>query len=410
MTAPAYSVRTAAEQDWDAWTWLGEHAFGETQSAPARASERSVHEFDRSLGAYDGPTLVGTAAAYSLRMALPGAVHPVAGVTWVSVLPSHRRRGVLTTLMREQLHGLHADGREAVAALWTSEPAIYGRFGYGPASRHLELTVPRGRDALLPAPYDESLRLRLVPGAETAEAERLRARVLHHRPGMFERSAPWAARAAYDAPEDRAGASELRCVLAEDGSEVRGYARYATVPRWDASGPVGLVRVRELHAADPAAYAALCRYLCDLDLTSSVQLRNQPLDDPLLELLTDVRRAQPRIRDGLFVRLVDLDRALAQRRYAVPLDLVLEVRDELCPWNAGRWRLSGGPDGASCERTSAGADLALTVTELGAAYLGGTSLHRLASAGRVDELRPGAVDAASRAFRHEPAAYCDQVF
>jgi predicted acetyltransferase len=80
------------------------------------------------------------------------------------------------------------------------------------------------------------------------------------------------------------------------------------------------------------------------------------------------------------------------------VDVVLDVEDAFCPWNSGRWRLSGDAKGAVCGRTSDAADLALSVRELGAAYLGGVSLASLAGAGRVRELRQGALAEASVGF------------
>lgn len=415
MTEPqghprTYAIRTATEDDWADWIWVGDQAFGMTHTAAENARERSIHELDRSLGAYDGDTLVGTAASYSLRMTLPGGVHPVAGVTWVSVLPSHRRRGILSALMRAQLHGLHSAGGEPVAVLWASEAGIYGRFGYGAATQQLAFTLPRGADAIPAGPRDPSLRMRLVPGNAVDDVQGVRRRVVPTRPGLYEHDDRWAARAAFDPPGSRHGASALRCVLAEDSTGVRGYARYATSTSWAQAGPAGVVRLRDVHALDPAAYAALWRFVCDIDLTTSVEVRHRPIDDPLLDLLADYQRALPTVRYGIFARLVDLDRALALRRYCTPVDVVLDVRDDFCPWNAGRWRLVGSSEGSTCTRTDAAPDLALSATELGAVYLGGGSLERLAGAGRVQELRPGALRAASAAFRHDPAPACDEVF
>jgi predicted acetyltransferase len=108
--------------------------------------------------------------------------------------------------------------------------------------------------------------------------------------------------------------------------------------------------------------------------------------------------------DRLWLRPVDLDRALTGRSYRLPFDLVLDVRDDFCPWNTGHHRLSSDGGTVICEPTTAPADLRLTAAELGAAYLGGTSLTTLAAAGLVEELRPGALALASTAFRgdHEP--------
>jgi predicted acetyltransferase len=406
---PAYPIRVATEADWPDWVWVNDQSFGVTNSPGDNTRERAVHEFDRSLGAYDGDTLVGTTAIYSLRMSLPGGVHPVAGVTWVGVLPSYRRRGVLTALMRAQLDDLHERGAEPVAALWASEPAIYGRFGYGAASRHLALTIPRG-DVLAPAAADPSLVLRLARDGGLTDVESVRRRVVPRRPGLFEHDERWAARAAGDPPEHRRGASELRCVLACDEDGVRGYARYATRTRWELGVPKGVAVLRDLQALDPAAYSALWRFVTDLDLTTALEVRHRPVDDPLLELLVGVSAARPTVGDGLFVRLVDLDRALARRTYSAPVDVVLEVTDRFCPWNAGRWRLEGDPSGARCTPTEDPPDLSLTSTDLGAVYLGGGSLQRLALAGRVREVRHGALAPASAAFRHDPAPVCDEIF
>jgi predicted acetyltransferase len=141
-----------------------------------------------------------------------------------------------------------------------------------------------------------------------------------------------------------------------------------------------------------------------------------PVDDPLLDLLADSRLGRPRLSDGLWIRLVDVPRALARRHYACPVDVVIEVSDELCPQNQGRWRLTAttvsAPSGFSgtCERTSAPADLVLPVRALGAAYLGGTRLGPLAAAGLVTEVTPGSLAALSTAMSWDPAPWCPMIF
>jgi len=410
--APPYPLRALTPDDMAAAARLDSAAFGRDLRPEHIELERTVMEWERTVGAWDRDQLVGMTSAYSFSMTLPGGPQLVAGVTWVGVLPTYRRRGILASLMRHQLTSLHEDGREPAAALWASEPQIYGRFGYGAASRHLTLTIDRGPAALRPDPSDASVRLRLATPEESMPlVEPVYAAEAARRPGMIARDREaWQRRAIFDPESDRGGASAMRVVLAEDDAGVRAYARYSTVADWEGSGPAGVVRVREVFALDPAAEATVWRYLADIDLMAKVSVRDRPIDDPLIELLTDMRRADATLRDGLFVRLVDLDRALAARSYATCVDLVLAVADPLCPWNAGRWRLSGDETGATCEPTDQPADLALSATDIAAIYLGGTTLRSLADAGRVEEHRTGAVRAATLAFRSELAPWCSFVF
>ena len=335
---------------------------------------------------------------------------PAAGISWVGVLPTHRRRGVLSALMDHQLGALHDAGREPIAVLWASEPPIYGRYGYGLASRFWGVTVGRSATALDPAaPADPDLSLRLVPADDWKRTAGVYDTLTARRPGMFARNERWWKRAVMDLPDMRDGRSELRCVIVEDRAGVRGYARYATKQSFGDDFGQGKVSVREVMALDPAALATLYRYLFDLDLMGSTEIWNVPVDDPLLHWLQDPRRAKPGVGDALYVRLVDLAAALSARTYATDVDLVLEVTDARCPWNAGRWRVTGGTDGATCTRSDDAADLTLDVRELGAAYLGGTSLTELAGAGRVSG-DAAALHAATTAFTHNPAPWCPVVF
>lgn len=399
-------LRVLRDAEWDVWSDTLDAAFGEVPSPQERALRRELTEVERSLGVWDGAECVGTAGAISFGLTVPGGARvPVAGVTMVSVRPTHRRRGVLRSMIRHQLADVRGRG-EPLAVLTASEPAIYGRFGYGPAAQDMRLTVDTVRLAPPELPGVDGVRLRLVdPVAALADCERVYARLVPTRPGMLTRPPGWERAGVLDVPGERDGAAALQCVLAEVDGEVRGYARYAMKPQWDTAGPHGTVLVRHIEALDPVVYAALWRYLFGIDLTSSVSVATRPVDDALLHLVEAQRRCGIGLRESLFVRPVEVGAALAARTYRTPLDVVLEVADPLCPWNEGRWRLSGDEKGARCARTTDAADLALSVRELGSAYLGGFTLSSLAAAGRVHELRAGALGAASVAFGSDVAPW-----
>ncbi|NKQ28960.1 GNAT family N-acetyltransferase [Streptomyces galbus] len=388
------------QDDWDGWYDTLLRAFGGVPEAPEeRATWRALTECDRSLGVRDGDAWVGTAGAFSFRLTVPGGASvPAAGVTMVSVAATHRRRGVLTSMMRRQLEDVRSWG-EPLAVLTASEPAIYGRFGYGAATFALSAEVDTARVRLSVPPGTEDVRLRYAaPGDALAVCEAVYARTVPERPGMLARRPGWERVGLLDPESERGGASPLQCVLAQRDGETVGFARYRVRPEWTPSGAEGQVLLKDLAGVDPAARAALWRFLFDLDLTSSLRTRGRPVDEDWQYLVSDVRRCGLQVRDALYVRPVDVGAALQARTYQAPVDVVLEVADDFCPWNAGRWRLSGDAKGASCDRTTDAADLALSVRELGAAYLGGVSLASLAAAGRVRELRGGALAEASVGF------------
>jgi predicted acetyltransferase len=416
-----YPVRPIDENEIDGFINVDEHAFN---TSPWSDDDRRValdrFEFDRTLAAFDDTTPVGVTMCYSFQLSVPGLqMLPAAGVTFVAVMPTYRRQGVLSSLMRRQLADVRDRG-EPLAILWASEAVIYGRYGYGRASWHLDFTLRRGEGGLAAgrgASAGDGLRLRIAePEAALPELAKVYDAVLASRPGMFGRNDAWWRSAIFDPAGQRHGASPLRCLLAEDASGPRGYVLYAAVDTWTGFLPENVLTVRELMAADPAASAALCTDLLSRDLTTEFRLPHRPVDDPLLYQLADPRRTRPKLNDNLWVRIVDLPRALAGRRYSCPVDVVLEVRDEILPANAGRWRLSttaeapGGGLAASCVPASSPADLALDVTELGAAYLGGTRLGALARAGLVAEVRPGTVAELSAAMSWDPPPWSPMIF
>jgi len=390
----------------DQWAF----AFAETQADSDAAL--TGFEWDRTVAAELDGTLAGVHSVYSLRLPVPGGEVPVAGLTWVAVHPQHRRRGVLTAMMRHHLTSVH-EGGEAVSALWAAEPAIYGRFGYGLATLGMRLRLARGV-GLHDVPGSEDLHVTFAHAEAERHTEvvhRVFDRVREHRPGMVSRPGDLAARQLADPPVWREGSETLRLLLVSDAAgDPRGYALFRRKEKWEDAGPRGEVMVREAHAVDAAAARALWGRLSDLDLMATLRTDSRPLDDPLLHLLADPRAATPTVSDGLWVRLVDVAEALAGRRYTREVDVVLAVEDPLCPWNTGRFRLAGGPDGASCEPTPDPADLAVDVRALGSAYLGGQTLAGLHGAGRVTELRPGALAAASAALAWPVTPYCGWTF
>ena len=388
--------------------------FGETVRDSERERMAGVFEPERSLAVFDAGEIVATAGACTRDLTVPGGPRPVAGVTAVAVQPTHRRRGLLTELMRRQLTDLREREREPVAALWASEGGIYRRFGYGLAARQLTWQARGARIRLRPDAPAGPGRVTLVPPERARPHEMAVYDALSPATvGFLTRPGRWWDRRFADPEDQRDGATPRRHALhTEPDGTVTGYATYRTKQSWATSwseGAQGTVQVEDVHATTPAAYAALWTFLAGIDLHPRMTRALGPLEDPLTQLLADPRALAAEVFDSLWVRLVDVGRALAARTYRVPVDVVLDVRDEFCPWNAGTWRLSGDASGATCERTSDPAGLTVSATDLGAVYLGGPTLTQVAAAGRVGG--PAAtVSAVGLAFSGEDAPWCPEIF
>ncbi|MFG1608792.1 GNAT family N-acetyltransferase [Actinoplanes sp. NPDC049265] len=391
-TGDDVAVRAATADDWDEIHSLLNLVFHDPDDEEVRRVEGSVYEPERGLVATDGPVIVGHAAAYTRELTVPGAILPAAHVTLVGVAPTHRRRGVLSRMMRRQLAEIAEAGREPIAVLWASEGRIYPRYGYGLAAQRLSLHTNTRE---LSVPGTPAGRLRLVePAQATGDFAKVYEQLRADRVGWSSRDDRWWRFVLADYASRRQGGTERHGVVHEGPDGLTGYATWRTNDGWDANGPTSKVSVSEVVAADPETYATLWRFLLTLDLTRSLHATCLPLDDPIQHLVDEPRQLGARVQDGHWVRITDLPAALTARRYATDVDVVLDVTDPLLPGNTGRWRVTGG----ACEPATGPADLACTITELGAVYLGGTTLAALAAAGRVRELTPGAVNRASRAF------------
>lgn len=385
-------------------------AFGANVHEADLESNSRIFEQDRSLCAFEAGAMVATAAAFSFHMTIPGGELPAAGVTAVGVLPSHRRRGILTSLMRRQLDDVRSRG-EPLAILWASEGGIYQRYGYGLASLAGNIHIDRSRTAYR-ADFTPPGRMRLIETDEAATLlppiyERVRRTV----PGALTRAPAWWEAETLNDPEHwrRGGGPLFRAIYEVDG-RAEGYALYRINSSWDQVGPASTLMVREALGTSAAATAAVWRYLFDVDLVADIKASLVQADHPLLLLLAEPRRLRLSLSDGLWLRILDLPAALGPRSYAAEDSLVLQLTDAFCPWNEGRWRLETGPTGGSVSTTRDRADLILDETDLAAAYLGAFSFGDLAAAGRVIEANPGAARRADAAFRTDRAPWSPGMF
>ncbi|HTS72142.1 MAG TPA: GNAT family N-acetyltransferase [Gaiellaceae bacterium] len=369
---------------------------------PERFARLLPHE--RMHAAFADGEVVGGAGAFPFELSVPGGSRPCAGVTVVGVQPTHRRRGVLRAMMDAQLRDVHERG-EPLAALWASEETIYGRFGYGISAWAGEVKIPHEWDAFA-EPLERRGAVRLVSLETAAELfPPVYDVARRQRPGMPSRSREWWELRQLRAWGEDAGSPKRFAVL-EAGGEPQAYAIYRVHMEFEEGSSAARLAVSEAVGATPQATAELWRFLLDVDWIGTVEAHLLPPDHPLFLLLANPRRARYRLGDGLWMRLVDVGAALSGRAYAGDGAVVFELRDGVCEWNDGRWRVEGG----ACERTDAEPDLALDASALGSAYLGAVSFQELRAALRLEELREGAVERADALFGWRPLPWCPEIF
>jgi predicted acetyltransferase len=390
-------------------------AFSEEISDAAIENDRQTIELDRFFGALDGEAVVGCGGAYSFRLTVPGGEVGAAGITAVGVLPSHRRRGILRSLMR-RLVDQARERDEPIAVLWASEGAIYQRFGYGFGTLQTDFDALKDK-VIFSRPVKSPGQMRIV-GVDEA-AERFPAifdAIRRSTPGFLTRTdARWRFELLADAEWMRHGNGAKVLALLEVNGKARGFVIFRTRSDWDSSGAKHVISVLDLMGLDPVVEQALWQWVFSIDLVASIRGSRGPVPHPLQLLVTEPRRLNARVSDATWLRIIDLPAALVARSYRGPGSLVVEVTDAFCPWNAGRWQLTvpgAGGEPASLDRVSTQieADLTADIRDLASVYLGALRFSDLARAGRVTECRPGAVALADQLVATPSAPWNSTMF
>ena len=385
-------IRIINENEFDSWARASARAFGNHASDEYVRMSRAFTELDRTFGALDGNEVVGTTTTRTSAMTVPGGIAKLGFVDDVTVLPTHRRRGIMTRMMRAQLDQMRERG-EPLAALSASESLIYERFGYGIATWFHRWKIDR-RHTEMKVPPSGGGNMRFISADTAREAwPKLHSKMRESRIGMIHYDAAYWKAALWDAEFMRDGATEFFHVAYMRGDRIAGLCTYRRRER--------TILVPYLLGEDPEVEAELWQYCFGIDLTLETQAFVRATDDPLPWRLEDPRRLERSLGDHIWLRLVDVKEALTMRGYAEPAVLTLRVHDQFCSWNDGIYTLQAGVDGAECTRSEREPQIELGVSDLAAAYLGGVSFSTLARAGRIKEHIPGALKSADRVFRTE---------
>lgn len=387
-------MRTVTADEFAKWLSAESRAHGNRLADDPEAL-RSHFDLDRTVVVLEQGNIVGGSHSRRVDMSLPGATTTISGICNVSVQPTHTRRGVMTQMMQHQLNDFHQRD-EPLAALFSTESIIYGRFGYGIGSLYERWTIERPYTAYT-RPYKSRGQVFFVDPEDTPkQLPEVFQRSTKDRPGMFQREQHHWERDSRAQEHSQGGPGGLFYVAYEENGRIDGYATYR-------STGTTLV-VNELMAATQEATAALWRFCFDVDRMSTTEALKRPVDDPLPWMLADPRRLQRSTRDGVWVRIVDARAALELRRYLREDRLVLEVKDDTCPWNEGRFELESSPEGASCRVSSKSPDLLLNVTHLASVFMGAVSFSTLAGASLIEECTPNALLRADCMFasRYQP--------
>ena len=379
---------------------------GEDEVDELLAQLAKVWEPERALVAFDGDRIVGTLGTFSFDMTVPGGSLPVAGTSMVTVQVTHRRQGVLSAMMRAHLEEAVAHG-DAAAALWASDSAIYGRFGYGMAAWSSEIEIDRThvafhRLAVEPAPV-ELVDVDELRGPASEIYDSLRRQI----PGMVAHSDGWWDRIFRDLPHHRRGATKARHGLVVEAGTPTGWVRYRLKDAEGQGHPAQDVIVSQMYATTPRAWSGLWTHVLSHDFGHTIKADLRSVDDPIHTLLRGIRRARTSVSDGLWFRILDVKKTLEGRSFGAEGLLGLDVRDQM-GFTTGRYRLAVEGSGATVDTTDT-TDIEIDIEDLSALALGGRSALQLAMAGRIQGSGE-AIEKLDRMFRGSRAPWSPVVF
>lgn len=419
-------MHVAGPQDLDDIITQDMWAFPSTLTHEEHRAQPNPLDFERVWLVKDAQSVAAMHASFEFgAFPIPGSTLPVAGLSMVGVHPQYRRRGILRAMIETHFNDCRRRG-ESVSALFAAEPTIYGRFGYGPASQDIRITIPRGA-ALKPVPGAADLTVRIETKSQSKHADMINT--VHfqagqqvgntglNRPGWVGRETPELQALWHHDLDPQQGKEPSRIVIVERAGTPVAYATFRRTLSWHNTGSQGTVTVTEAVAIDPASAHRLWSTLINFDLMSEVRPYMLATDDPILNMLANPRAVDQKVMDNLWTRVIDLPVALTARQYSADLDVVITVTDAIIAENAGTWRITaqafGGPDGTSVPtvvRTDAPAQLTLDIADLGAVYLGGGSLAALAAAGHFAVSDPRKLGQASAAFAWPNAPVASWMF
>ena len=390
------TFRTARESDWEAICLADGRAFGFAYTPENIERARPIHDVDRFELAFDGKQIVAIVGAYSLHVTVPGGNSvPMGGLTWVSTAATHRRQGLLTTLMARSLADVDRRG-EPVAMLGASEGGIYERYGFGIATQARATTVDRRSVQIRPEFQPKPGSVRFVEGEDAiAHVAEVWSRFHRQRSGEVDRTDAWHRFIYDDMATARDAASPAFWLAHRDG-----YAAYRIETNWNEGHPAHRMIVVELVAITSDAHVALWHTLLGVDLVGPITSRQVPIDDPLPYLLTNPRALQTtRLSDGVWVNVRDVAKCFASRTYSTTDRIVVEV-------DGARWSIDGGPDGATCRKVRTRPDLVVDHASLGALLLGGVRPSELAAGRRLTARNAEVLRRGDTFFLTSPLPHC----
>ncbi len=411
----ALEIRPYREDEAETFYRLPSIVFGNYTGEPVDPQRRTVIRPEWSLCAFEDGELATTYAAFPFTIRLNGAKARAAGVTFVGTLPWFRRRGHLRKIMEFDFKRRYEQRMEPVAILLASIAGIYQRYGYAVCSSKYRYVIDPKWIDLAPALPTAPGRWREGSKDELPLLESMYREFSEPRNGYLHRAPIVWEGQIFGLRNDFGGPDVGPSLIAiyEEGGVPKGYAAYAA--KWiesaaDGAGPGQRLWVRDYVWNAPSAFRAMWEMFRTFDLVARVVVERAPVDDPAFDLALDPRELHATRGDWLLGRIIDLERALPLRPYGHPGRVVFEVRDEMCPWNAGCWALVAGGEGAAVSRTTESPQVTVDISALAQLLFGQISPTQAVRCGRA-EATPGApLTLWDAMWRTDYAPFCPDMF